>query len=453
MAFNADPPVRTVSLRRPSSHRPTLGSPSEALEPLRAPEAPRRRRVIRDAEPSRARGVIAFLNGMVTCTLFALVLGWFVVDAALQRFDAPGLLEKSTLFAVKEGETTRSVVDRLVSKELGIFEPTTENGMVLRGTVAVAWLGSWLGLQPREGIKAGEYELPKAASMRQVMAILNRGVSIQFSITIPEGLTSEQIVERLRANQSLTGEIPEVPAEGTLMPQTYKFSRGDTRQSILDRMQATHAKLTKEIWEKRDAGTPLKSVEELAILASIVEKETGRPDERDRVAAVFVNRLKIGQPLASDPTILYGLYKGAVQWGKPILKSEIDSRTSHNTYHFKGLPPTPICNPGLKAMEAVLNPAKTDDLFFVADGNGRSVFSKTYSEHLKNVRELRRVEAERNLKLQQQTNPAPQPAVAPQTTTPKPAVAPKPAPTANQPAPKSPAKPKPPATTQPPPSQ
>lgn len=471
MAFNADPRERTVSLGRPRSHRPPPRSPSEALEPLRAPEAPRRRRVIRDEEPSKARGLITFLNGMVTFALFALVLGWVVLDSAIQRFDAPGLLQKATLFQVKEGETTRSVAERLVSKDLGIFEPTTENGMVLRGAIAFAWLQSKISSQAREGIKAGEYELPKGASMRQVLAILNRGVSIQFSVTIPEGLTSEQIVERLRANQSLTGDITEVPAEGTLMPQTYKFGRGDTRQSILDRMQAAHSKLTKEIWDRREPSTPLKSVEELAILASIVEKETGRPDERDRVAAVFVNRLKIGQPLASDPTILYGLYKGAVQWGKPILKSEIDSRTSHNTYHFKGLPPTPICNPGLKAMEAVLNPAKTDDLFFVADGNGRSVFSKTYSEHLKNVRELRKVEAERKLQLQQQIqqqqqqlqpvqpqtqtapNPAPQPAVAPQTpVAPKAPVAPKTAPAqpVNQPATKPAPKPKPPAAQTPP---
>lgn len=472
MAFNADPSDRTVSLRRPPSHRPPpLRSPSEALEPLRAPEAPRRRRVIRDEEPSKARGLLTFLNGTVTFVLFALVLGWIVLDSAVERYEAPGLLQKAALFQVKEGETTRSVAERLVSRELGIFEPSVENGMVLRGAIALSWLNSWLGIQPREGIKAGEYELPKGASMRQVLAILNRGVSVQIPILLHPGLTSQQIVELLKAEPALSGEINEVPAEGSLLPQTYHIRRADTRQSVVDRMQREQDKTLKDLWAKRAQNLPLKSVEEMVVLASIVQREMGRLDDPARIAAVFVNRLRANQRLESDPTILYGLYKGAVVWNKAILASEKASQTPYNTYFVKGLPPTPICNPSKTAMLAVLNPAQTEDLFFVSLGDGKSLFAKNYAEHQKNVALLRRAEAERKLQQNQQqqpappaqqqtqpvTTPAPQPVVAPQPpVSPKPAVAPKATPAqpvnqpATQPATKPATKPKPPAAQTPP---
>ncbi|KAB2848889.1 MAG: endolytic transglycosylase MltG [Hyphomicrobiaceae bacterium] len=457
MPINADPSERTVSLRRPLSHRPaTLRSPSEALEPLRAPQAPRRRRVVREEEPSKAKGVLTFLNGMVTFALFALILGWVVVDAAVQRFEAPGLLQKPTPFSVKEGETTRSVAERLVSKDLGIFEASVENGMVLRGAIAISWLNSWLGIHPREGIKAGEYELPKGASMRHVLAILNRGVSVQLPVLVHPGLTSYQIVEQLKGDQSLSGEVTEVPAEGTLLPETYNVRRGDMRQSLIDRMQRDHARVMKELWAKRAQNLPLRSLEEAVVLASIVQREMGRFDDPSRIAAVFINRLRGNQKLESDPTILYGLYKGAVVWNKAILASEKASQTPFNTYFVKGLPPTPICNPSKTAVQAVLNPAQTEELFFVSLGDGKSLFAKSYAEHQKNVRELRRVEAERNARLQQQNQQqqTPPPAQPQQATPPAPAatVAPKNVPVrpANQQTtPRAPAKPKPPAKTQP----
>jgi UPF0755 protein len=245
-------------------------------------------------------------------------------------------------------------------------------------------------------------------------------------LTIPEGLTSHQIVERLKADASLSGDLAEVPAEGALLPETYRFSKGMARAEIIERMRTDQQRLLAVLWEKRQADLPLKTMEEALVLASIVEKETGRADERDKVAAVFVNRLRKGMPLQSDPTILYGLYKGAVQWGKPILKSEIDSKTEHNTYQIKGLPPTPICNPGRPALEATLNPARTQDLYFVADGSGGHIFTQTLKDHNAAVANWRKVEKEIRARqdaaqgaasraaVRTAPEPAEQPAAAPQ---------------------------------------
>jgi UPF0755 protein len=212
---------------------------------------------------------------------------------------------------------------------------------------------------------------------------------------VPEGLTSHQIVERLKADQSLTGDIAAVPPEGSLLPETYAVSRGAPRQSVLDQMQAAQKKLIETAWAERQEGLPVKSPQEALILASIVEKETGRNDERDRVAAVFVNRLRQNMKLQSDPTILYGLFLGKVAWGKPILRSEIQSNTAHNTYVIPSLPPTPICNPGRATIEATLRPAATRELFFVADGKGGHTFAETLKDHNANVVRWRQVEKER----------------------------------------------------------
>ena len=185
-----------------------------------------------------------------------------------------------------------------------------------------------------------------------------------------------------------------MPPEGTLLPETFVLQRGANRQGILDMMAAEQRKLLDRLWETRKADLPLKTAADAIVLASIVEKETGRNDERERVAAVFVNRLKRNMRLQSDPTILYGIFGGKVVWGKPILRSEISQRTQHNTYQIDGLPPTPICNPGRAAIEAVLNPADTKELYFVADGNGGHTFSETLKEHNAGVQRWRSVEKE-----------------------------------------------------------
>jgi len=235
------------------------------------------------------------------------------------------------------------------------------------------------------------------------------GKSVLHSLTFPEGLTSTQIVERLLRDEILSGEVREIPKEGTLLPETYKFTRGMTRTQLLDRMAQEQARTVKEIWERRSAELPISSPQEMVILASIVEKETGKADERPRVASVFINRLNKQMKLQSDPTIVYGLVGGKGTLGRPILKSEIESATPFNTYVIPGLPIGPITNPGKAALEAVANPSRTKDLYFVADGTGGHAFSETLEQHNRNVLKWRQIEAERVDSTAGALTPAPQP--------------------------------------------
>jgi len=213
-------------------------------------------------------------------------------------------------------------------------------------------------------------------------------------VTLAEGLTSYQIVQKLIAHPELHGEITEIPPEGSLLPDTYRFGREDTRQDIIDRMQAAHKKFIAKVWETRDPEIVVTTPEEAVILASIVEKETGRADERPLIASVFENRLRKNMRLQSDPTIIYGLVGGKGALDHPIQQDELDRETGYNTYKINGLPPTPIANPGRAAIEAVLRPAKTKDLYFVADGTGGHVFATSLEEHNKNVFKWRKVERE-----------------------------------------------------------
>ncbi len=200
---------------------------------------------------------------------------------------------------------------------------------------------------------------------------------VQHAVTIPEGLTSEQIVARLSENDIFSGSVRELPREGTLLPETYKFPRGTPRDQVITRMQQAQKRVLAEIWDRRNPDIPIKTPEQLVTLASIVEKETGKADERSRVAAVFVNRLRQKIKLQSDPTIIYGLVGGKGTLGRPIKRSEIQQPSPYNTYVVDGLPPGPIANPGRASLEAAANPARTRDLFFVADGTGGHAFSDT----------------------------------------------------------------------------
>jgi UPF0755 protein len=262
-------------------------------------------------------------------------------------------------------------------------------------------------------LKHGEYLFKQGVSIRDVMEILSEGKSVLYKVTIPEGLTSNQIVDRLQGEDNLAGEVNPIPVEGTILPETYSIEKGMSRQELIESMQAKHKQVLEAAWEKRDPSTPLKNAQEAVILASIIEKETGRADERERIAGVFTNRLMKGMPLQSDPTILYGLYGGAVQWGKPIMQTEKDAKNAHNTYQIKTLPPTPICNPGRAAIEAALHPEKTGNLFFVADGNGGHIFSDTLKEHNAAVATWRKTEKEIRAKQDQQVNADPAPTTAP----------------------------------------
>ncbi|HKD31492.1 MAG TPA: endolytic transglycosylase MltG, partial [Xanthobacteraceae bacterium] len=235
-------------------------------------------------------------------------------------------------------------------------------------------------------------QFPKQASLHDVINTIIDGKVVQHQITIPEGLTSEQIVQRLLETDILSGSIREIPREGSMLPESYRYPRGASRDQVIARMQQVQARVVQEIWDHRMPDLPLRSPQQLVTLASIVEKETGRPDERTRVAAVFVNRLKQHMKLQSDPTIIYGLVGGKGTLGRSILKSEIEQHTPYNTYVIEGLPPGPISNPGRAALEAVASPARTKELYFVADGTGGHAFSETLEQHQRNVARLRALE-------------------------------------------------------------
>jgi UPF0755 protein len=238
--------------------------------------------------------------------------------------------------------------------------------------------------QMNDKVKAGEYAIPSKATLNQIAAILVSGKSIQHKLTAAEGLTSDMIYKLVAADPVLTGDAGPQPAEGTLLPETYLFTRGVTRAQMLARMEKAQEKFLAQQWPGRESGLPIQSMAQAVTLASIVEKETSLPEERRHIAAVFVNRLRAGMKLQSDPTIIYGISKG-YPLGRGIRESEILGATPYNTYVIAGLPPAPICNPGKDSLAAVLNPETSDDLYFVATGQGGHVFAATMAEHAKNV--------------------------------------------------------------------
>lgn len=251
-------------------------------------------------------------------------------------------------------------------------------------------------------LKAGEYAIPEGASINEIIDLLIEGDVILHNVQIIEGSTIAQAMRAIEASEVLTGDMPKVPTEGAFLPNTYSFVRGTSRAEVVETLTRAQDELMDEIWPNRQADLPIKSREQAIILASIVEKETGGLKDEDLVASAFINRLKRGIRLQSDPTIIYGISKGErltrtvngreIQRG--LRQSEIDRVTPYNTYQIDGLPPTPICNPSEAALRAVLQPADTDYLFFVADGSGGHAFSRTYAEHQRNVRAWRRIEAE-----------------------------------------------------------
>jgi UPF0755 protein len=370
----------------PPGNRPTTlpRSPRVALEPERVPPPKRHSKRVRHP-------LVIVGNAIFT----VLVLVSIAVGAALffgkERFEAPGPLAEDKVVNIPRGLGIRDISDLLV-REGVIDQP-------------YVFIGGVMVLKARGGLKHGEYQFTKHASLADVVSTIIDGKVVQHSFTVPEGLTSEQIVARLLENDALTGQIKEIPREGTLLPETYKFIRGMTREQIIQRMQQAHRRVLQEVWEHRMPDLPIKTPEQLVTLASIVEKETGRADERSRVAAVFVNRLKSKMRLQSDPTIIYGLTGGKGSLGRPIMKSEIEQPTPYNTYVIDGLPPGPIANPGRASLEAAAKPARTKDLYFVADGTGGHVFSENYEQHRKNVARLRLIE--------QGGTPQPEPQPAP----------------------------------------
>jgi UPF0755 protein len=241
-------------------------------------------------------------------------------------------------------------------------------------------------LMAENNLKAGEYRLTLGLSVLDIATMMRDGQSVLRQFTIPEGLTSHEIVDLLAQVDGLTGEVDAVPKEGSLMPETYRFSLGQSRKELIARMQDDQKKLLEELWEKRQSGLPFNASREALILASVVEKETGfRAEERARVAGVFINRLRRGMPLQSDPTVIYAVTKGQNALGRALLRTDLKIASPYNTYENAGLPPDPICNPGRAALEATLNPETNDYYYFVADGSGGHAFSRTLDEHNRNV--------------------------------------------------------------------
>jgi UPF0755 protein len=246
-------------------------------------------------------------------------------------------------------------------------------------------------------LQAGEFRFPPAASPRGAMQVLIEGKSVLHRLTIAEGLTSTEIFAVLAANPLLEGPLPPVPPEGSLLPETYFFVRGDARSAIVERMQENMSEKLAELWEKRDpALATIGSAEEAVILASIVEKETGVKAERARVAAVFHNRLRIGMPLQSDPTAIFGITLGKAALGRNLTYADLRAVNDFNTYVIPGLPPSPIANPGIDALHAVLNPITSKELYFVADGTGGHAFAETLDGHNKNVAKWRKLQKQQN---------------------------------------------------------
>ncbi|WP_291160203.1 endolytic transglycosylase MltG [Hyphomicrobium sp.] len=334
-------------------------------------------------------GFVRVISSVLTVALIVMVLVGGTAFAIVHQFESPGPLDAPRTVVIPKGEGRIAIAERLEKEGVITNRWTFVGGYLLQG---------FLGSRKTTELRAGEYEIKEHASMREVIDTLAEGKSILYKATLPEGLTSEQIVERLKAEPNLSGEITSIPAEGTLLPDTYYFSKGASRHEILDRMRDGMEKSLAELWEQRDPDLPVRSPEELVTFASIVEKETGRQDERDRVAAVFYNRLRKGMRLQSDPTIIYGIVGGQGVLGRGITRTDIDTKSPYNTYQINGLPPGPICNPGKSTLAAALHPAKTSDLYFVADGTGGHTFSETLKDHNSAVQKWRQVEKQSKAK-------------------------------------------------------
>ena len=348
-------------------------SPRAAIEPDRVDVPARRSR-------SARHPLVVIGNAVISAFVLVALAAGIALFFGKQRFEAAGPLPADRVVNIPRGSGMRDIAD-ILSREGVIDQP---------------WLfiGGVLVLKAREDLKAGEYEFKAHSSMRDVVATIVEGKVVAHLVSIPEGLTSEQIVARLLQDNVLAGDIKQIPREGSLLPDTYNFARGINREQMVQRMQQAQQRLLHEIWEHRAPDLPLKTPDQLVVLASLVEKETGKPEERTRVAAVFVNRLKQRMKLQSDPTIIYGLVGGKGTLGRPIMKSEIEQPTPYNTYIIDGLPPGPIANPGRASLEATANPARTRELYFVADGTGGHAFAETYEQHQKNVTRLRSIESD-----------------------------------------------------------
>lgn len=353
-------------------------SASQAIRPQPGVAPPKRKRA-----KSARNQLVVFFNFMFSLLVLCLVILAGIFFYGKTQFEGEGPLAQATNYEVLSGASISQIA----------------NSLARRSIISDARIFEWgvRAFNQEEAMKAGEYEIKSGASMQEVMDTLVSGRAILHPLTIVEGMTVFQAMQRIAANEILEGDMPtDVPAEGALIADTQRFARGTTRSDIVERMKAQQSKLVDQIWAKRIPDLPIENIEEFVALASIVEKETGVAEERPRVAAVFINRLRQGIRLQSDPTIIYGIFGGEGKPSdRPIYRSDIDTATPYNTYTIDGIPPGPIAIPGRASLEAVANPARTEDLFFVADGTGGHVFARTLPEHNANVAKWREIEKER----------------------------------------------------------
>ncbi|MEO5337649.1 MAG: endolytic transglycosylase MltG [Magnetospirillum sp. WYHS-4] len=323
------------------------------------------------------RLALRFLFVLLVLALAGLAaVGW-----VYSRFIAPGPLDMPRVVVVPKGAGLIGVGETLMRH--GVID----NADIFKLGVRALKLGHRL--------KAGEYQFPARISPRDAAWILESGKTVVRRLTVAEGLTTHQVLGHVNAAEGLEGALAVSPGEGTLLPETYHFSYGDERAEILRRMKDAMDKTLAELWANRASDLPFKTPQEALILASIVEKETGLAAERPRIAGVFVNRLRKGMKLQSDPTVIYGVNNGAGPMDRQISRADLKQPTPYNTYAIDGLPPGPICNPGRDAIAAVLRPSATEELYFVADGTGGHVFARSLDEHNRNVARWRKIEKER----------------------------------------------------------
>ncbi len=308
--------------------------------------------------------------------ILTLALGG-IVAYGVHRFHQPGPLDEPLVLLIPRGEGVAAIAKRLEAADV------VGHALLFR-------LGVRLSGNDR-ALRAGEYAFPAFVSTHEAMTILIEGETVLRKLTVPEGLTTAEVMTVLGGAEGLEGELQTPLLEGELLPETYAYTWGETRESLVLRMQKAMAETLLTLWEGRDEGLPFATPLEALTLASLIEKETAVPEERSRIAAVFLNRLKRGMRLQSDPTVVYALTKGSGALGRPLATADLETSHPYNTYRVEGLPPGPIANPGRAAIEAAFHPLATDELYFVADGNGGHVFARTLAEHRKNVRRWQRI--------------------------------------------------------------
>ncbi|MCR9255159.1 MAG: endolytic transglycosylase MltG [Alphaproteobacteria bacterium] len=317
--------------------------------------------------------VVAWL--LAAALSLVIVTGGVFVYAKGQ-YEAPGPLAEDKTLVIDPGTSVQAIGETLADAGV-ISDPR------------LFFFGARLTDQAR-ALKAGEYLFPAQVSVENSIAILVNGKTVQHRVTVPEGTASVEAIRILEGERLLTGDIDAVPAEGSLLPETYSYTRGETRGELIGRMQAAMDALVAELWADRREGLPFDTPEDAVILASIVQKESGILSEKPLIAGVFVNRLERGMRLQSDPTVIYGMTKGE-PLGRKLFRNDLRRESPWNTYRINGLPPTPITNPGRAALEAVLDPEETDYLYFVADGSGGHAFARTLAEHNRNVAKWRKI--------------------------------------------------------------